>query len=287
MSKKQWLLLIVIGGLFLFPLTVQAGGWSLVSLVDLPDGFVANEPTTVQFRVLRHGVHPETGLTPEVKAVHADSDAKITVEAVPTAEEGLYEATLEFPMAGDWAWEINAYGGVAGYDFPMPTVTVQEINLAPAAVHGAADVWLMLLTLPLVVVVTLIFSRGWPQPMGRLIVAGLCVVGIVGVSVWVLATSAVQPAVAAPAAAVTAERTPAELGAALFVAKGCRQCHVNLNAEGQTLFQIGPNLTEYQGNPEYLRLWLADPQSIRPETLMPNLNLADDEIEALVAFLSQ
>ena len=278
-NKKQWLILVVLGAVLAWPITVQAGGWTLVSLVDLPDAFVMHEPTTVQFHVLRHGVTPEMGLTPEIRAVHPASDTKLTIEAESTAEEGMYQAILDFPVAGEWEWYVSAYG--TGDRYPMPMVTVQEVGVLQADAGDAADVWLMLLTLLLVAAVTFIFSRGWPDSKGRWVVAGVCVLGIVGVSVWVLADSGVQSAVAAPA-----ERTQAELGAALFVAKGCQQCHVNLNAEGETLYLIGPNLTEYQGNPEFLRQWLADPQAVRPETIMPNLDLADDEIEALVAFLS-
>jgi hypothetical protein len=47
-----------------------------------------------------------------------------------------------------------------------------------------------------------------------------------------------------------------------------------------------PDLTHYQGNPDFLRQWLRHPRAIRPNTFMPNLDLSEAEIEALVAFLS-
>jgi cytochrome c1 len=34
-----------------------------------------------------------------------------------------------------------------------------------------------------------------------------------------------------------------------------------------------------------MRAWLHDPVKIRPETKMPNLNLTEAEIDALIAFL--
>jgi cytochrome c1 len=36
---------------------------------------------------------------------------------------------------------------------------------------------------------------------------------------------------------------------------------------------------------EELRLWLRDPQKIKPGTLMPNLGLAPQQIEDLIAYL--
>ena len=50
---------------------------------------------------------------------------------------------------------------------------------------------------------------------------------------------------------------------------------------------IGPTLSDYEADPAYLRHWLADPQAIKADTAMPNLNLRADEIEALIAFLSE
>ena len=36
---------------------------------------------------------------------------------------------------------------------------------------------------------------------------------------------------------------------------------------------------------ENLRKWLKDPSAMKPGTLMPNQNLTDSEIDALIAFL--
>jgi hypothetical protein len=46
-----------------------------------------------------------------------------------------------------------------------------------------------------------------------------------------------------------------------------------------------PDLTRYQPNPDFVRRWLREPQAVRPGTIMPDLNLSEDEIEALLAFL--
>lgn len=81
----------------------------------------------------------------------------------------------------------------------------------------------------------------------------------------------------------------AQRGRILFRDKGCVSCHVNQRIEGQTgvLGAIGPDLTGYTREAEFLRSWLKDPASIRPETKMPNLRLMASEIEDLIAFLNE
>lgn len=77
-------------------------------------------------------------------------------------------------------------------------------------------------------------------------------------------------------------------GAALFVAKGCASCHRHekYNSETMDIFWgDAPDLSNYQGTPEFLRSWLKNPQSVRTDAGMPNLNLSEAEIEALIVFL--
>jgi cytochrome c oxidase subunit 2 len=78
-----------------------------------------------------------------------------------------------------------------------------------------------------------------------------------------------------------------EYGRQLFFAKGCIGCHRHAAAPlgGQFMPDGPPNLTDYDPEPTFVRRWLADPQAVRPGTEMPDLNLSDEEIEALIAFL--
>ena len=79
-------------------------------------------------------------------------------------------------------------------------------------------------------------------------------------------------------------------GKALFSAKGCATCHINrriMNGTGDCCGGIGPDLTTYTNEPAFLRSWLADPASVRPTTMMPDLDLSSDEIEDLIAFLNE
>jgi cytochrome c2 len=84
-----------------------------------------------------------------------------------------------------------------------------------------------------------------------------------------------------------AEALAAE-GRALFLAKGCATCHRHDDVGRQPgLVEVGPTLTNYQPDETFVRQWLRDPQAVRPATTMPNLGLAEQEIEALIAFLAE
>lgn len=79
-------------------------------------------------------------------------------------------------------------------------------------------------------------------------------------------------------------------GRQLFAARGCVSCHVHraVDIEGQ-MKSLGPDLSQLRLPAEYIARFLADP-SIKPKSPdrpeMPNLNLEENEIAALVAFLS-
>ena len=100
-------------------------------------------------------------------------------------------------------------------------------------------------------------------------------------------------------APTAAAGTPAGDGAALFRAKGCSGCHT---VKGFAVGKVGPDLTHFESrktfagaifdnNDENLRRWLLDPPKEKPmdpgnNLGMPNLNLTDDEITQLIAYLN-
>ena len=92
------------------------------------------------------------------------------------------------------------------------------------------------------------------------------------------------PPTAAPTATLEDEIV---YGKALFSAKGCVSCHHHAAIAGSGAFSEGnPDLTTFRWSAEYLRTWLQNPAAVKPNTYMPNLGLERDEIEALIAFLS-
>lgn len=111
-------------------------------------------------------------------------------------------------------------------------------------------------------------------------------------------------------ASVPAEGTPEWEGVQVFVNRGCTQCHtvdfedserVADNIVAEENFN-GPNLTHFGDQyrtvfagaalPEEgedfeaaLKRWLADPPNVKPGSFMPDLELTETEIDALIAWL--
>ena len=72
----------------------------------------------------------------------------------------------------------------------------------------------------------------------------------------------------------------------------CRACHkigdiAQGGLEGPAWRDRFPDLTRVGGKikPEWEKVWLKDPQKIRPGTYMPNFHLTDKEIDAIVKYL--
>lgn len=104
---------------------------------------------------------------------------------------------------------------------------------------------------------------------------------------------------ARPAGTPPPAGTAAGDGAGLFRTKGCAGCHT---VNGVSVGAVGPNLTHFasrdtfagaifDNNNENLRRWLLDPPKEKPMKPgaglgMPNLQLTDEEITKLIAYLN-
>jgi cytochrome c2 len=100
--------------------------------------------------------------------------------------------------------------------------------------------------------------------------------------VTLVALTVIDAGAQAPAALSASDR-----GRRLFVAKGCLTCHLHGEVSGSGVVAVGPELTNRRLAPEYLQRFLADPLMIGSANQMPNLNLKQAEIAALIAFLDQ
>ena len=98
---------------------------------------------------------------------------------------------------------------------------------------------------------------------------------------------------AAPPDEPAASDADAVTGKTLFRAKGCASCHT---VDGFSAGIVGPNLTHLQQravfagalfdmNDKNLRRWLRNPPAEKPGSIMPNLNLSEQEITSLIAYL--
>jgi cytochrome c oxidase subunit 2 len=89
------------------------------------------------------------------------------------------------------------------------------------------------------------------------------------------------------------------LGKQLVTKGACAGCHIvryGVAKDSTTLGRTGPNLTHFgrrrtlaagilENNAENLAKWLKDPPAVKPGSKMPNLNLKDEEIRYIVAYL--
>lgn len=287
MRKK---LVLLAGFLLLFGLLVtagsaRAGGWATLTVTELPQVVVAERPFTVEFLLLQHGKTPLSGTDVlfEVRAVHPASGEQVIVKADPTKEPGTYTTILTLPQAGEWQWEVEAFTAV----YPMPPLMVNEAAaIVKDGVSGETAVpWQLVLgwTATVGAILCLFF---WTRQRNRWRLASAVLFGVVSLAGFALYTQMPQPVLAESEATIVPAIAPEAIGEALFVAKGCIQCHTNDNVTiAQNIFQIGPNITFVKRPSEYLRAWLADPASLKPDTQMPNLHLSEAEIDTLIAFL--
>ena len=83
---------------------------------------------------------------------------------------------------------------------------------------------------------------------------------------------------------------------ALLKTKACGSCHFIPGVKG-AYGKVGPALKglrdrarivvgTVENNAENLKKWLKNPQSIKSETLMPNMGLTDEEIKIVIEYLN-
>jgi cytochrome c2 len=255
---------------------ILAGGWAVITLDELPGPVRAGQPFAVGFIVRQHGHTPMGSLDPIITAQLTNSGKPLVVHAKPQGNMGHYVATLVLPKAGTWNWSIQAFS----MDQPLPPLTVIAASTKTNP-PTLPYLWIGLLGLVLGLIGLLISFR-----QGKRWAAALAVIGLI-------LTSMAFSGAAKPASHVEGQMetniSQAELGQQLFVTKGCVTCHVNnrlANMPQYDSFNVGPNLTNLAAQPKFLQAWLADPPALKPDTQMPNLNLSEEEINALVAFLT-
>jgi hypothetical protein len=198
----------VVAALALTITVVYAGGWSIITVHDVPDYAVAGKPITLTFSVRQHGNNLLEGLQPIVRATMPQGLAT-KVTAMPAKAKGVYTAALTLREPGDWSIRIDG-----SFNPEDKTRAYNSVTLLPLKV--------------------------------------------------------VRSEKEAPVVSKIAR------GEHLFVAKGCVGCH---NAESDR------DLSKRKLAAEYLKTFLADP-GIKT-TDMPNLNLKQDEIASLAAFLAR
>ena len=272
---------------------VFAGGWAIIILDEVPTNIIAGAPINVGFTVLQHGQTPMTDLTPRVSA-SLYQEAEFVVDAKPEGKPGHYTATLIFPKEGDWEWSIQAF--TMNQKMPMLSVAVplkgQPVLNNESVLVSAPSISPLLIVRFSALGIGIVGLAFALRRKSRLALAltGFCL--LVGVGSFVIAPAV--PTVEAQSQSSYEVKAGAaipqeEMGRQLFIGKGCIVCHANANAStdsGMTLMNDAPNLTKFSASPEALRMRLENPKSVKSDTWMPDLDLSDAEIEALIAFIN-
>lgn len=245
---------IALGLLLTTVLIAQAGGWAVITLDELPRQITAGQTFSIEFTVRQHGQTLRSDLKPIVRFDRADAKESLQVTAQRQGGEGHYAAEIKFPNASQWNWhvDIEQFGMLTQ---PMPTLTVEAAS-----------------------------AKAQPTSFTKI----MEFVNSIRRALTGKAPSTTMPV--GLAVANTAQLDQIALGKALFSAKGCVMCHAHAGVQVQDgPFGFGeiepPNLSKKTYGDEYLRLWLKNPQAVKPQTLMPQLQLKAGEIEALIAFL--
>jgi mono/diheme cytochrome c family protein len=265
------------------------GGWAVVTLDRLPDQVIAGEPVSISFMLRGHGVTPVTTGGLSIEANHLESGESLSVSAVSGDSEGHYTAVLTFPRPGTWEWGVSI--GPYSFTQSMPTLEVLSAELAssidgkPSSASLIPALWIAA-GVSMALAVGLLLTRKPARWAGALAVTALAAV-ILGMAISASPASSTFPN---PEPNQTGpEFSSAASGADLFVSKGCVICHTHGDIPAKYVdFQtgVGPNLTSYSAAPAFLELWLSDPAGVKPKTQMPNLELSEAEIDALISFLN-
>jgi len=289
MMKRFFVATGLIVSIFIFSMSIaRAGGWAVLTLQSWPGEVTAGQPFTIEYALRQHGSqlvpYDASWMDPTITTVHTETGTTVEFKVVPTEQAGYYQTEMVLPQPGSWRWSIDAFG-----KFEMPPLTAraetaEATSTTVSDLQFTADIPLTISYLLFIIggsglLAGLYFWFGRKArfaPVLSLLGVGLCLFGL-----WLFPTNQVETAVAETAVAPSAE-----MGQILFVSKGCVTCHLH-EAVSYSGIQtnIGPNLTSHDVSADFLRLWLRDPSQIRPQTVMPDLELTDDEIESLIAFI--
>jgi len=108
----------------------HAGGWATVGLSSTPSGIQPGQPWVVQLTILQHGVTPLEGVKPAV--IIRQGNETHTFAAKATSKPGVYRASVVFPTAGKWDYQVDD-GFISEYPHTFPPVEIgRALAQAPA-----------------------------------------------------------------------------------------------------------------------------------------------------------
>ena len=274
-----------------------AGGWVVITLDSLPENMVAGAPTTIGMMAHQHGVRAWVVEELAIQAEHVETGKLVEFKALPDGAPGHYTAELVLPEPGTWEWGISA--GMFPDAQPMPdlevainaaTVAGESTPAAAAEIFNLPSALLAVAALTAFAVGVVVIVRGWARRLPLLGGVGLMILcAVLAFASYSSATAQAKRAVPATGADQAFVDDPSAIGQQLFLAKGCVVCHTNdrvLQNSTKYGVNMGPNLTNYKNDPNYIHTVLKDPRAMNKAAQMPQLDLKVHEIEALVAFIN-
>jgi hypothetical protein len=109
---------------------LQAGGWAVVTLQNVPEYLAVGRPATVVFRIRQHGQTLLNGLDGRIEARQGSTLVRATANKLPP--DGTYAATLTLPAAGRWTVSVIGGSGLIGDTQSMVLDAVDAGRPAPA-----------------------------------------------------------------------------------------------------------------------------------------------------------
>lgn len=293
--KKKGILALI--ALFAFvlalalPSLARAGGWAVVTLDKWPEKVVAGQPYPLGLMGRQHGRTPMEVEKLTIEARLLDDGDTVTFTALPDQTPGHFTTELLFPKSGTWRWSIIT--GFFPEQQPLPALVVIDAVAAAGATVPAVPS--QALTFPQILLGALtlaVFTAGLVMILRSRgartrILYGALMALVCGSLIFALFTSV--NAQARQSTSIPAVPATVDTGRQLFLAKGCVVCHINDRViENSKVYSVdvGPNLTSYSNDPDFLRKWLANPTGVRSSATMPVLGLSDSEIEALIKFIN-
>lgn len=103
-------------------IAAYAGGWATITVENLPEYVVTEQPTNLTFSVRQHGAELMREVQPSIEA--RSGDAEYQIRAVPTNRAGFFTAKLDLPRPGDWTITIKSGHGKSQLTLlPIPAVS--------------------------------------------------------------------------------------------------------------------------------------------------------------------
>jgi hypothetical protein len=109
--RTLFLTLAAVGALALAGIA-SAGGWATAGVSPPPDDPTAGSTWEAKITILQHGQTPLVGVSPTISLI-GKGGKRETFPTKPTDEPGVYLASVKFPAAGSWSYEV--YDGFGEY----------------------------------------------------------------------------------------------------------------------------------------------------------------------------